>query len=82
MWITQMNYSLRYMGVVNQLLATLDMANDYVCIHEYANHALQVVPSNADAHYWHLCNAASGYAGNCHETASGSKAAADHRILQ
>ena len=49
---TVAHYSLRYMGVVNQLLATLDMANDYVCIHEYANHALQVVPSNADAHYW------------------------------
>ena len=49
---TVAHYSLRYMGVVNQLLATLDMANDYVCIHEYANHALQVLPSNADAHYW------------------------------
>lgn len=49
---TVAHYSLRYMGVVNQLLATLDMANDYVCIHEYANHALQVIPSNADAHYW------------------------------
>lgn len=52
MWITQMNYSLRYMGVVNQLLVTLDLAKDCVCIHEYANYALQVVPSNADAHYW------------------------------
>ena len=49
---TVAHYSLRYMGVVNQLLATLDLAKDYVCIHEYANHALQVVPSNADAHYW------------------------------
>ena len=49
---TVAHYSLRYMGVVNQLLATLDMANDYVCIHEYANHVLQVAPSNADAHYW------------------------------
>lgn len=49
---TVAHYSLRYMGVVNQLLATLDLAHDYVCIHEYANNALQVVPSNADAHYW------------------------------
>jgi len=49
---TVAHYSLRYMGVVNQLLSALDMANDYVCIHEYANNALQIAPNNADAHYW------------------------------
>ena len=46
------HYSLRYMGVVNQLLSTLNMANDYVCIHEYANIAIQAVPGSVDAHYW------------------------------
>ena len=46
------HYSLRYMGVVNQLLSTLDMHNDYVCIHEYANIAIKSVPGSADAYYW------------------------------
>lgn len=49
---TVAHYSLRYMGVVNQLLSVLATANDYVCIHEYANIALQVVPGSADAYYW------------------------------
>lgn len=49
---TVAHYSLRYMGVINQLLSTLDKANDYVCIHEYANIALQSVPGSADAYYW------------------------------
>ncbi len=49
---TVAHYSLRYMGVVNQLLSTLDKCNDYVCIHEYANIAIQAVPGSADAHYW------------------------------
>lgn len=49
---TVAHYSLRYAGVVNQLLSTLDKANDYVCIHEYANTAIGAIPGNADAHYW------------------------------
>ena len=49
---TVAHYSLRYIGVVNQLLSALDDANDYVCIHEYANVALQSVPGSADAYYW------------------------------
>ena len=49
---TVAHYSLRYIGVVNQLLSTLAMANDYVCIHEYANIAIQAVPGSADAYYW------------------------------
>lgn len=49
---TVAHYSLRYMGVVNELLSALETANDYVCIHEYANVALQVVPGSADAYYW------------------------------
>lgn len=46
------HYSLRYMGVVNQLLSTLNKANDYVCIHEYASIAVRAVPGSSDAHYW------------------------------
>lgn len=49
---TVAHYSLRYIGVVNQLLSTLAMANDYVCIHEYANIAIQAVPGSVDAYYW------------------------------
>lgn len=45
-------YSLRYMGVVNQLLSALDMAGDYVCILEYANTAIRCIPGCLDAHYW------------------------------
>lgn len=54
LWLmpTVAHYSLRYMGVINQLLSTLDKANDYVCIHEYANIAIQSVPGSADAYYW------------------------------
>lgn len=49
---TMTYYSLRYMGVVNQLLTALDMAGDYVCILEYANTAIQAIPRCLDAHYW------------------------------
>lgn len=49
---TVAHYSLRYAGVINQLLSTLDMANDYVCILEYANIALGAIPGSADAYYW------------------------------
>lgn len=45
-------YSLRYMGVVNQLLYALAMAGDYVCILEYANIAIRAIPGCLDAHYW------------------------------
>ena len=49
---TVAHHSLRYAGVINQLLSTLDMANDYVCILEYANIALGAIPGSADAYYW------------------------------
>lgn len=54
LWLmpTVAHYSLRYIGVINQLLSTLDKAKDYVCIHEYANIAIQAVPGSADAFYW------------------------------
>lgn len=49
---TAAHYSLRYIGVLNELLSTLDMAHDYVCIHEYANTAIKAVPGSVDAYYW------------------------------
>lgn len=54
LWLmpTVAHYSLRYIGVINQLLCALDKANDYVWIHEYANIAIQSVPGSADAYYW------------------------------
>ena len=53
-WImpTIAHYGLRYVGVVNQLLASLEKAHDYVCIYEYANIAIQSLPGNLDAQYW------------------------------
>lgn len=53
-WImpTIAHYALRYTGVVNQLLDTLDKARDYVCIYEYANQAVQALPGNMDAQFW------------------------------
>ena len=49
---TMTYYSLRYIGVVNQHLSSLDMAKDYVCILEYANMAICAVPGCLDAYYW------------------------------
>lgn len=49
---TAAHYSLRYVGILNELLSTLDMAHDYVCIHEYANTAIKAVPGSVDAYYW------------------------------
>ena len=49
---TVAHYNLRYIGVINQLLSTLDKANDYVCIYEYANIARSAVPDSGDAYYW------------------------------
>ena len=49
---TVAHYSIRYAGVVNQLLSMLDQAGDYVCILEYANIARKNLPENADVHYW------------------------------
>lgn len=45
-------FGLRCKSFINQLLSTLDMANDYVCILEYANIALGAIPGSTDAYYW------------------------------
>lgn len=49
---TVAHYGLRFVGVVNQLLTTLDSAKDHVCILEYANTAVKALPKNAEMHFW------------------------------
>lgn len=53
-WImlTASNYDLRYTGVVNELLKTLEDAKDYQNLHKYAAQSLAVAPGNVKAHYW------------------------------
>lgn len=46
------HYRLRYIGIVNELLATLDTANDFTGIQQYAAKAIMLTPENARAHYW------------------------------
>lgn len=49
---TVAHYSLRYTGIMNQLLSAMDTAKNYVCIHEYANNALGAIPGSPDPYYW------------------------------
>ena len=49
---TVAHYSLRYTGVLTQLLSTLNDAQNYISIHEYANAALSAIPGSPDAYYW------------------------------
>lgn len=49
---TVAHYSLRYTGVLTQLLSTLNDAQNYISIHEYANTALSAIPGSPDAYYW------------------------------
>lgn len=49
---TESYYSMRYEGVMNQLLTILDEAADYPAIHEYANSALRLLPGSADLYFW------------------------------
>lgn len=53
-WImlTASHYDLRYTGVVNELLKTLEDAKDYQNLHKYAAQSLAVAPGNVKAHYW------------------------------
>ena len=46
------HYRLRYIGIINELLATLDAANDFTGIQQYAVRAIELTPENARAHYW------------------------------
>lgn len=49
---TATHYSLQYVGVVNELLSTLADAKDYSRIHQFATHALDIMPGNVKARYW------------------------------
>lgn len=53
-WIasTATHYSLRYLGLVNELLAKLADAGDYAGINHYATRALTIMPENIRAHFW------------------------------
>jgi len=50
------HYSIRYGGVVNELLSRLAENNDYTAVGKYASKALNVMPGNMTAHYWLICS--------------------------
>ena len=45
-------YSLRYQGIVSELLKTLAYGKDYHNLHRYAAQALAIDPGHGTAHYW------------------------------
>lgn len=49
---TEVNYRLKYNGVINELMRELSAIHSYSLIQEYAGMALQVDPRNADAYFW------------------------------
>jgi len=53
-WIigTVTHYKSRYIGIVNELLATLMDAGDYTSVQQYATRAIQLTPENVKAYYW------------------------------
>ena len=54
LWIESIatHYRLRYVGIINELLATLDEAGDYTGVQQYAAKAVELTPENPRAHYW------------------------------
>ena len=54
LWIDSIatHYRLKYIGIINELLATLDSANDFTGVQQYAARAVELTPENARAHYW------------------------------
>lgn len=53
-WIVSLvnHYSMRYVGLINELLSTLAAAGDYSGVQLYASRALDIMPGNLRAHYW------------------------------
>lgn len=49
---TATHYSLRYLGLVNELLSKMAEAEDYAGISHYATRALTIMPENIKAHFW------------------------------
>lgn len=56
LWIKDIasHYRLRYIGVVNELLATLEAADDFSGVQQCATKAIALTPENTRAHYWLL----------------------------
>lgn len=56
LWIvnTATHYRLRYCGIINELLTTLDGAGDFTGVQQYASKAIGLTPENYNAHYWLL----------------------------
>ena len=54
LWIAGIvtHYKLRYIGIVNELMATLDQADDHIGVQQYATKAIALAPENVKAHYW------------------------------
>ena len=54
LWIDSIaaHYRLRYIGIINELLATLSAAKDFASVQQYAAKAITLTPENARAHYW------------------------------
>lgn len=48
----EVNYRLKYNGVINELMRELSAIRSYSLIQEYAGMALQVDPRNSDAYFW------------------------------
>lgn len=46
------HYSMKYTGLVNELLKTLAETGDYADIHKYAAQSLVIDPNNRNAYYW------------------------------
>lgn len=56
-WIvgTVTQYKSQYIGIVNELLATLMDAGDYSGVQHYATKAKKITPENVKAYYWLVC---------------------------
>ena len=56
LWIKPIatKYRLHYIGIVNELLATLDEAGDFTSLRQYAAKAVELTSENTRAHYWLL----------------------------
>lgn len=46
------HYRFRYIGIINELLATLAAAGDFTGVQQYASRAIALTPENTRAHYW------------------------------
>ena len=45
-------FEYRYLGAVCELMKTLDLGHDYVCIQHYASKVLLIAPHSIDGYFW------------------------------